>query len=60
MSYIFCDDILSDAVAQLQYKSDILNHINKTYMTTPDFVSWRFAVRCMSLAGGYNEDRSDV
>lgn len=60
LSYIFCDDVLSDAVAQLQYKSDILNHINKVFGTTPDFVSWRFSVRCMSLAGGYNEDRGDV
>ncbi|EPY32171.1 hypothetical protein AGDE_08826 [Angomonas deanei] len=60
LSYIFCDDLLSDAVAQLQQKSDILNHINKVYVTTPDFVSWRFSVRCMSLAGGFNEDRSDV
>ncbi|KAG5501486.1 hypothetical protein JKF63_03315 [Porcisia hertigi] len=60
LSYIFCDDFLSDAVAQLQYKSDILNHINKVFVTTPDFVSWRFSVRCMSLAGGFNEDRSDV
>ncbi|KAG5475628.1 hypothetical protein LSCM4_04210 [Leishmania orientalis] len=60
LSYIFCDDFLSDAVAQLQYKSDILNHVNKVYVTTPDFVSWRFSVRCMSLAGGFNEDRSDV
>ncbi|KAK7195281.1 hypothetical protein NESM_000453800 [Novymonas esmeraldas] len=60
LSYIFCDDVLSDAVAQLQYKSDILNHVNKVYVTTPDFVSWRFSVRCMSLAGGFNEDRSDV
>ncbi|EPY30334.1 hypothetical protein STCU_04118 [Strigomonas culicis] len=60
LSYIFCDDLLSDAVAQLQHKSDILNHVNKVYVTTPDFVSWRFSVRCMSLAGGLNEDRSDV
>ncbi|RNF04297.1 hypothetical protein TraAM80_05211 [Trypanosoma rangeli] len=60
LSYIFCDDILSDAVAQLQYKSDILNHVNKVYVDTPDLVSWRFSVRVMSLAGGYNEDRSDV
>lgn len=60
LAYIFCDDVLSDAVAQLQYKSDILNHINKVYVTTPDFVSWRFSVRCMALAGGFNEDRSDV
>ncbi|EAN99271.1 hypothetical protein TcYC6_0073430 [Trypanosoma cruzi] len=60
LSYIFCDDVLSDAVAQLQYKSDILNHVNKVYVDTPDFVSWRFSVRVMSLAGGYNEDRSDV
>lgn len=60
LSYIFCDDVLSDAVAQLQYKSDILNHVNKVYVETPDFVSWRFAVRVMSLAGGFNEDRSDV
>lgn len=60
LAYIFCDDVLSDAVAQLQYKSDILNHVNKVYVTTPDFVSWRFSVRCMALAGGFNEDRSDV
>ncbi len=60
LSYIFCDDMLSDAVAQLQFKSDILNHVNKVYVDTPDFVSWRFSVRVMSIAGGYNEDRSDV
>lgn len=60
LSYIFCDDVTSDAVAQLQYKSDILNHVNKVFTDTPDFVSWRFSVRVMSLAGGYNEDRSDV
>nr|CCC94786.1 conserved hypothetical protein [Trypanosoma congolense IL3000] len=60
LSYIFCDDVLTDAVAQLQYKSDILNHVNKVYVDTPDFVSWRFSVRVLSLAGGYNEDRSDV
>lgn len=60
LSYVFCDDILSDAVAQLQYKSDILNHVNRVFTDTPDFVSWRFSVRMMSLAGGYNEDRSDV
>ncbi|KAH9593028.1 hypothetical protein LSM04_005223 [Trypanosoma melophagium] len=60
LAYIFCDDILSDAVAQLQYKSDILNHVNKVFVDTPDFVSWRFSVRVMSLAGGFNEDSSDV
>ncbi|ORC91728.1 uncharacterized protein TM35_000053240 [Trypanosoma theileri] len=60
LAYIFCDDILTDAVAQLQYKSDILNHVNKVFVDTPDFVSWRFSVRVMSLAGGFNEDRSDV
>lgn len=60
LSYIFCDDMMSDAVAQLQFKSDILNHVNKVYVDTPDFVSWRFSVRVMSIAGGYNEDRSDV
>ncbi|EAN79173.1 uncharacterized protein TEOVI_000371800 [Trypanosoma equiperdum] len=60
LSYIFCDDVLTDAVAQLQYKSDILNHVNKVYVDTPDFISWRFSVRVLSLAGGYNEDRSDV
>ncbi|KAG8339802.1 hypothetical protein ERJ75_000319900 [Trypanosoma vivax] len=60
LSYIFCDDVLTDAVAQLQYKSDILNHVNRVYVDTPDFVSWRFSVRVLSLAGGYNEDRSDV
>ncbi|KEG10543.1 hypothetical protein DQ04_03601080 [Trypanosoma grayi] len=60
LAYIFCDDVLTDAVAQLQYKSDILNHVNKVYVDTPDFVSWRFSVRVMSLAGGFNEDRGDV
>lgn len=60
LSYVFCDDVLSDAVAQLQFKSDILNHVNRLYTVTPDFVSWRFSVRMMALAGGYNEDRSDV
>ena len=60
LSYIFCDDMMNDAVAQLQFKSDILNHVNKVYVDTPDFVSWRFSVRVMSIAGGYNEDRSDV
>ncbi len=51
---------MSDAVAQLQFKSDILNHVNKVFVDTPDFVSWRFSVRVMSIAGGFNEDRSDV
>lgn len=60
LAYVFCDDVLSDAVAQLQYKSDILNHVNRVFTVSPDFVSWRYSVRVMSLAGGYNEDRSDV
>jgi hypothetical protein len=60
LAYIFCDDVLSDAVAQLQYKSDILNHVNRVFTDTADFVSWRFSVRVLSLGGGYNEDRSDV
>lgn len=60
LAYVFCDDVLSDAVAQLQYKSDILNHVNRVFTTSPDFISWRYSVRVMSIAGGYNEDRSDV
>jgi hypothetical protein len=60
LSHMFSDDFLGDAVAVLQYKSDILNHINRLYVDTPDFVAWRFSVRVMSLAGGYNEDRVEV
>lgn len=60
LAFLFSNDFLQDAVAVLQYKSDILNHINRAYVDTPDFVSWRYSVRVMSLAGGYNEDRTDV
>ena len=60
LAYIFCDDLLSDAVATLQSKSDVINHVSRIYCDTADFVSWRFAVRVLSLAGGYAEDRIDV
>ena len=60
LSYIFCDDYLDDCVATLQYKTDILNHVNTIFVKTSDFTSWRFSVRALSLAGGFNEDRSDV
>lgn len=60
LSYLFSDDFLQDAVAVLQYKSDILNHVNRLFIDTPDLVAWRFSVRVMSLAGGYNECRNDV
>ena len=60
LAFLFSDDFLQDAVAVLQYKSDILNHINRTYVDTPDFISWRYSVRVMSLSGGFNEDRTDV
>ena len=54
LSYLFSDDFLQDAVAVLQYKSDILNHVNRIFVDTYDFASWRFSVRVMSLAGGFN------
>jgi hypothetical protein len=60
LAYLFSDDFLQDAVAVLQYKSDILNHVNRVFVDTYDFVSWRYSVRVMSLAGGYNESRNDV
>jgi hypothetical protein len=60
LSYLFSDDFLQDAVAVLQYKSDILNHVNRIFVDTYDFASWRFSVRVMSLAGGFNESRNDV
>mgnify|MGYP001594673481 FL=1 len=60
LSYMFCDDYLADAVAVLQHKTDVLNHVNRIFVDTPDFVSWRFSVRAMSLAGGYNEDQLEV
>ena len=60
LAYIFADDFLGDAVAQLQYKTDIMNHVNKIFLVTYDFWSWRYSVRAMSLAGGYNEDLNDV
>lgn len=60
LAFLFSDDFLQDAVSILQYKTDILNHINRVFVDTPDFQSWRYSVRVMSLAGGYNEDRHDV
>lgn len=60
LSYMFCDDFLADAVAVLQHKTDILNHVNRIFVDTPDLWSWRFSVRAMSLAGGYNEDQLEV
>lgn len=60
LAYLFSDDFLQDAVSILQSKSDILNHVNRIFVDTYDFVSWRYSVRVMSLAGGYNEERNDV
>ena len=60
LAYIFCDDYLGDAVQKLQYKTDILNYINKLFLQSFDFGAWRYSVRCMCIAGNYNEDKADV
>lgn len=60
LAYLFSYDDVSDAVASLQQKTDILNHVNRIYVKTFDWVSERFSVRVMSLAGGYNESRLEV
>lgn len=60
LAYLFSYDDVSDAVANLQSKTDILNHVNRIYVKTFDWVSERFSVRVMSLAGGYNESRLEV
>ena len=59
-SYMMADDFLGDATALLQYKTDVMTYVNRVFTDTPDLVSWRFSVRAMGLAGGYNEDRHDV
>ncbi|CCW60950.1 unnamed protein product [Phytomonas sp. EM1] len=60
LAYACSDDSLSDTVVQLQYRSDILKHINKVFVSTPDVVSRRLSLRCLALMGGFNESRADV
>ena len=60
LAYLFCDDYLGESVTKLQYKTDVLNYINKLFLETHDFSAWRYSVRCLSLAAGYNEDKTDV
>ena len=60
LAFAFCDDFLGDAVAKMQYKTDVLNYMNNVFTRTHDFAAWRYSVRCLSIAGGYNEDKVDV
>ncbi|KNH04007.1 hypothetical protein XU18_4677 [Perkinsela sp. CCAP 1560/4] len=60
LAYIFCDDYMGDAVSKIQYKTDILNYVNNLFLRTTDFCAWRYSVRCLYLAGGFNEDKADV